>query len=94
MPLRQAQGWGVRRWHDDCTRAGMALIEGLLNTLESERYMREALLLSVLDELASSDRFAPAFEAGRDLFARLEAGEIDDDEFASAIREVRSFVDR
>ena len=65
---------------------------GLLNTLETERYVRGPLLVEVIDTIASDARFAPALQTAHDLLDRLEHGRIGDADFVRGISELRSLV--
>lgn len=68
------------------------IVEGLLNSLETERYVRGALLLEVIDELATSSLFADACAQARRLLASVEQREIDDAQFTRKVAELRQAV--
>ena len=65
-------------------------LEAVLNTLEHERYAREALLAAFLDDLRALANDDRAPESTRDLLARAESGEMKDAEFAALLNELRA----
>ncbi len=65
-------------------------LEAVLNTLEHERYAREALLAAFLDELRALANDDRAPESTRDLLARAETGEMKDTEFQTLLHELRA----
>ncbi|MBS2011330.1 MAG: hypothetical protein JST00_00345 [Deltaproteobacteria bacterium] len=67
------------------------MIETLLNSLESERYVRGPLLLTVADELKAAG-LLPAAHVAEALVARVEERRISDVEFADEVRTLRSIV--
>jgi hypothetical protein len=68
------------------------IVEVLLNTLEAERYVKKPLLATIVDELATSPRMAPALGLASAILERLEGGSIRDEELASCISELRDLV--
>jgi hypothetical protein len=53
------------------------IVETLLNTLEVERYVRGALLATIIDELSKDEELAMAAEAARSILAALRAGKLE-----------------
>lgn len=69
-----------------------AIVEGLLNSLESERHVRRALLLDVIDEIAASPLFEAAAGRARALLLRIDARDIPDVEFARQVAALRQEI--
>lgn len=69
-----------------------AIVEGLLNSLESERHVRRALLLDVIDEIAACPLFEAAAGRARALLRRVDARDIADVEFAHQVATLRQEV--
>lgn len=72
------------------TRRNLSL-RSLLNTLETERYRKQAVLSALLDELrrAMSDR---ATASVCELMTRAEHGGLTDSEYAALLDEIRAVV--
>jgi hypothetical protein len=68
-----------------------AIVEGLLNTLEAERYVRAPLLLEIIDELAAAASTEACAQARR-LLSAVENREVDDDAFARRVADLRRTV--
>jgi hypothetical protein len=68
------------------------LIDTLLESLETERYLRLPLLLTVIDELSAIEVLASAVAPAETLRLALERRAIDDVQFARSVRELRFFV--
>lgn len=64
----------------------------LLNSLEAERYVRGALMLTLLDELSVRPGFEQAAALASRILARLEAGPIDDGELRRGLVELRASI--
>jgi hypothetical protein len=65
---------------------------GLLNTLESERYVRAALLVEFIESLAEDARFSMTLERAHALLDGVERRAIDEQEFVRGIDELRTLV--
>jgi hypothetical protein len=65
---------------------------GLLNTLETERYVRGPLLVEVIETISQDERFAGAVRLAETLLDRLEEHAIADGEFVRAIGELRNMI--
>ncbi len=74
------------------TLHGASIIGTLLNSLEAERYMREPLLLTVVDELSADAELSLAADAARSILSRLQTGKLDPVEFAARITALRELV--
>ncbi len=68
------------------------LVDTLLEALETERYVRAPLLLTVIDELSALPPFASAAGPAEELRAALEARAIDDAEYVRRVRALRGLV--
>jgi hypothetical protein len=69
-----------------------ATLDMLLNALESERHVRKALLLNLIDELAALDGLAPAVDAACDLLDNLESGPVPQLWFAQRVAALHDLV--
>ena len=65
---------------------------GLLNTLESERYVRGPLLAEVIDAIVQDERFGHAVRNAYALLDRVERRAINDAEFKHAVDELRYMI--
>jgi hypothetical protein len=71
------------------------IVETLLNTLEAERYVRGALLATIIDELSKDEELAMAAEAARSILAALRAGQLESEPpsaFAIRVGALRQLV--
>lgn len=69
-----------------------SLVDTLLEALETERYVRAPLLLTVIDELSAMELVASAAVPAEELRVALEARAIDDAEFVRRVRALRGLV--
>lgn len=64
----------------------------LLDALAAERHIREPLLRTLADELASIAGLERAADSARRMLAGMQAGELPPSDFAARVRDLRSLV--
>lgn len=68
------------------------IVETLLNALEAERYLRGALLATVVDELTAECGLESAVEDARAILEVLESGQLSDADFSVRVAALRQLV--